>query len=280
MNPMRSTVLTAVAVLLLAGATLNANTFLFGTTATVSTQPENAQANFTTVCPISNPTCTTTDLIVVSIINLERDPGSDVGSIHSIAFTVTSSTVPTGISVGTYAPANTITICGNGVKTCSAGTYTTGTQDPIGWAPNVPTTLSTSNLIGICDLAGQTGCGSTNGTDWSTGLIIGPPCVNTSTTTCANGNGTYSNPGSVASHSPLIFEEAQFELTITGSVFNIKSTTSPISNVSVSYGSQSGSKTLSPLFVYNGYETPEPGAFFLMATGVGLILVGKRRRRG
>jgi PEP-CTERM motif-containing protein len=104
-------------------------------------------------------------------------------------------------------------------------------------------------------------------------LIIGPP----------DGSGQYSNANaSIDVHSPSLFETADF--TITG-VTNLPDPNgSPFGDVSISFGTEPIEILAGPPTIPGGggvieAAVPEPGAWVLVAAGLALVGIGRKRFR-
>lgn len=257
----RPHLLIATASLLISSSQLVANTYLYAT-------PANATANSLPIdiqvqVDIKSPT-----YMVISVLNLEADPTSDVQNINALTFDFASSLAGLGtISFTSSAVPATLT---------KDGTYTLGPAGATGWATAATTAGTNLTLFSLCDLVNPTvGCATTkNGTSWPAGTLVGPP--GSSGTYTTSGGGSLEN----AKHNPLLFEEADFYVTITNSVFNPNATTPPITNMKAGFGTAS---TYFNVIPYVGYQldvvgTPEPSPMVMILCGAGLIGMSRIRR--
>jgi len=242
---------------------LAANTYMFATAAnaTAGNLPVDIQVSI----DVKSPT-----FMVISVMNLEANPTSDIQNINALTFDFATSLSGLG----------TITFTSSAVPVTlakSTGVTTFGPSGDTGWATAATSAGTSLTLFSLCDLANATvGCGTAkNGSAWPAGTLVGPP----------GPGGTYSTSGGGSlengSHNPLLFEEAEFYVTITNSVFNPAATTPPITNMNAGFGTSS---TTSGLIPYVGYEvdvigTPEPAPVMLIACGAVLIGISKLRRR-
>lgn len=184
----------ATVAILASSAQLSANTYLFGTpsNATVNSLPVDVQVQV----DIRTPT-----YMVISVLNLEADPSSEVQNVSAVTFTFASSLAGLG-SISFSSSAVPVTISQHGA-------YALASAAPTGWVTAATSAGANLTHLSFCDVGNlNAGCATTtDGANWPAAAIIGPPAS----------DGTYSTSGSGLAknkNNPMLFEEAEYYVTI------------------------------------------------------------------
>ena len=233
---------------------------LFADTVMFSTQSNASQAGH----PIDVMATFTllNNTLTVSVTNLENNPTSDAQGLADVTFNLNFPTSAglTGTPAYSFS-ADQVDISGNG-----PGAFTVS-NTTVPWVAVLPTGQKTTS-IGLCDGPVPAPCNSlpSHSTPWNSGLLLGGPGGSGSTSAYSNADGSLLN-----NHQPFNYETETF--TITDNALS-GLTSANISNVQFYFGTNNSLVTN----LSEAVATPEPAPFALLAGGLGLLVMRRRKK--
>ena len=226
-----------VGTLILSGSQLWANPILFATPPGLT--EAGHPVNILATFDLQN------NLLTVTVQNLQVDPVSDDQNLAYLTFDVGDALS----NVVFTSSARQVSITGN-----SPGGYTTTGLQTVPWSQTA--SGAGNRHIALCDF-NAVGCGG-QGSLWPAATLVGAPNASNA---YASANSSLTNKA----HTPLLWESATFTISALG-----LKPSSTINNVVFGFGT-AGTEQVTVA------STPEPVPFALLASGIGLLLIGRRR---
>lgn len=248
----------ALVILLVTGATLRADTFVFGTPSGYNITDPSTGASYNEAVEV-DVSVQSANRLLITLYNQESNPLAIQQAINALTFDFAAPYSSLG-PVSFTSSAWDVTIENKKKYTVSSA------ASPTNWYTAAAAVVGNSGLTSfeLCDFANTAiGCGSTaQGANWPEYTLLGGPAP----------SGQYESQVALSdkAQNPYLFEEAQFSVTITNSVFNPSNSAPPVTNVRVGFGTGPGMYGSIP---YRYGETPDPDPLLPTGIGLGLILI-------